>query len=80
MAAGRHLGFYFLMISSHWDALVLVGACIWQNFNILAQTVKKLWLHENPKWRPVAILDFDAVRRPAIPMDSCCLWLPSCEV
>jgi hypothetical protein len=25
-------------------------------------------------------LDFDAVRRPAIPMDSCRPWLPSCEI
>ena len=42
MAAGRHLGFYFLRISSRRDALVLVRAYSWQNFNILAQTVQKL--------------------------------------
>ena len=80
MAAGRHLGFHFFKNSRSRNALLLARACIWQNFNILAQTVQKLRLSENPKWRPAAILDFDAVRRPAIPMDSCRPWLPSCEI
>ena len=80
MAAGRHLGFHFFEKYGSRNALLLVRACIWQNFNILAQTVQKLWPSENSKWRPAAILDFDAVRHPAIPMDSCCLQLPSCEI
>jgi hypothetical protein len=80
MAAGRHLGFNIFKISSPQDALPLAWASIWQNFKILAQTVQKLWVSENPKWRPAAILDFDVVRHPAIPIDSRRLRLPSCEI
>jgi len=77
MAACRYLGFCFVGISSPCDAHLLALLCIWQNINILAQTVQKLWHSENPKWRAAVILDFGVARFLAI---ACRLRLPSCKI